>query len=113
MIPDPSSFWHSTQKKYPGLNFSLYQQSETDDLLKKSIEEINQTKRQELLQSFSKKLTEDIPAIFLYSPNFLYAIDKDVKGIQTKYIVNPSQRFINIENWYINEKRVPLSSNVE
>lgn len=113
MIPDPSSFWHSTQKKYPGLNFSLYQQSETDDLLKKSIEEINQTKRQELLQSFSKKLTEDIPAIFLYSPNFLYAIDKDVKGIQTKYIVNPSQRFINIENWYINEKRVPFSSNVE
>jgi len=113
MIPDPSSFWHSTQKKYPGLNFSLYQQSETDDLLKKSIEEIDQTKRQELLQSFAKKLTEDIPAIFLYSPNFLYAIDKDVKGIQTKYIVNPSQRFINIENWYINEKRVPLSSNVE
>ena len=112
MIPDPSSFWHSTQKEYPGLNFSLYQQSEVDDLLKKSIEEIDKTKRQELLQSFAKKLTEDIPAIFLYSPNYLYAVDKKVKGVEVKYILNPSQRFIDIENWYINEKRVSKNNSL-
>jgi len=108
MIADPSSFWHSSQKDYPGLNLSLYQQNEVDELLKKSITETNSEKRKELLQQFEKKLTEDIPAIFLYSPNYLYAVDKKVKGLQAQYYtVNRSKRFIGIENWYINEKRVP------
>ncbi len=107
MIADPSSFWHSSQKAYPGLNLSLYQQKEVDDLLEKSIKEVDPAKRKELLQQFEKKLTEDVPAIFLYSPNYLYALDKKVKGFETQYIVNPSKRFVDIENWYIYEKRVP------
>ncbi len=110
MIADPSSFWHSTQKEYPGLNLSLYQQDEVDELLEASIKETDFTKRNEILKKFGQKLTEDIPAIFLYSPNYLYAVNKKVKGIQTQFIVNSSKRFIDIENWYINEKRVPLSN---
>ena len=107
MIADPSSFWHSSQKKYPGSNLSLYQNTDVDEILKKSIAELDSEKRKKLLQSFQQKIAEDTPAIFLYSPNYLYAVDKKVKGIDGKYIIDPSKRFIGIENWYIEEKRVP------
>ena len=85
----------------------MYQNSEVDEILKKSIAEIDFEKRKKLLQTFQQKLAEDIPAIFLYSPNYLYAADKKVKGIDGKYIIDPSKRFIGIENWYIKEKRAP------
>ena len=106
LIPDPYSFWSSLQRQYPGLNLSLYQNKDVDKLLKESREELNSKKRKELLQKIQQKITNDIPAIFLYSPFYLYTVDKDVKGIDGKYVINPSKRFINIENWYINEKRV-------
>lgn len=106
MIPDPFSFWHSTQKESPGLNLSLYQNNEIDELLQSSRQELNDEERKKQLQSFQQKLTNDIPAIFLYSPHYLYAIKKEIKGIDGKYIIDPSKRFIGIEKWYINEKRV-------
>jgi len=105
-IPDPYPFWSSLQKEYPGLNLSLYQNKDVDQLLKESREELSLQKRKKLFQKAQQKITNDIPAIFLYSPYYLYAMDKDVKGISVKYIIDPSKRFINIENWYINERRV-------
>ena len=106
IIPDPYPFWSSFQKEYPGLNLSLYQNKDVDELLKNSREELNSKKRRGLLQKAQQKITDDIPAIFLYSPYYLYAVRDEVKGIDGKYIVDPSKRFINIENWYIYEKRV-------
>lgn len=103
---DPYPFWHSLQKEYPGLNFSLYQNSEIDKLLETSREEINEEKREKMLQEIQQKITEDIPVIFLYSPHYLYAVKKEIKGIDGKYIIDPSKRFTNIENWYIFQKRV-------
>ena len=32
--PDPYSFWHSSQKKDPGLNLALYDNKKVDDLLR-------------------------------------------------------------------------------
>ena len=106
IIPDPYPFWSSFQKEYPGFNLSLYQNKDVDELLKNSREELNSKKRRGLLQKAQQKITDDIPAIFLYSPYYLYAARDEVKGIDGKYIVDPSKRFINIENWYIYEKRV-------
>lgn len=111
IIPDPYPFWSSFQKEYPGLNLSLYQNKDIDELLKNSREELNSKKRRGLLQKAQQKITDDIPAIFLYSPYYLYAVRDEVKGIDGKYIVDPSKRFINIENWYIYEKRVASLKN--
>lgn len=104
--PDLLPFWHSVQKKYPGLNLSQYENKEIDEILKKIIEEISEEQRKELLKTFAQKITENIPVIFLYSPNYLYAVSKKIKGIKGGYITDPSKRFLNIENWYINERRV-------
>lgn len=107
MTPEPYSFWHSSQIKYPGLNLSLYKNEKVDSLLELAREQKDINKRRKILADAQQKITTDIPAIFLYSPNFLYAIRKQIKGSDGKYIVNPSKRFIDIEKWHIKTKRVP------
>ncbi len=102
-IPDPFPFWHSSQKKDPGLNLSMYENKKSDKLLEEAREILDS---KEKLEEFQNILIEDAPAVFLYNPDYLYLISKEIKGIDAKMIVDPSKRFVGIENWYIKTKRV-------
>lgn len=103
--PDPFAFWHSSQKNDPGLNLALYQNKEVDTWLEDARQDINPETRAEKLAKFQAQIAKDLPAIFLYSPNFLYIIDKKVKNISEQLINIPAERFNNIEDWYIKTKR--------
>lgn len=104
--PDPYSFWHSTQKKDPGLNLSLFGTNDTDKFIEDGRIEFDRNKRAEIYVNFQNKLQEEIPAIFLYSPKYIYPLNKNVEGINIETLVAPSERFSNINNWYIKTKRV-------
>ncbi len=102
-IPDFFPFWHSSQKEDPGYNFSLYENKEVDSLLEEirisSLED-----RDKLIFELQNIILEDMPALFLYSPNYLYL--SRAEGISTMKIADPSKRFSNIENWFLRTKRV-------
>lgn len=105
--PDPFPFWHSSQKRDPGLNLALYENKEVDKILEEMRQDAslsNEAKFQKYDQ-FQKLVIHDIPAIFLYSPVYLYPINSRIQGIQLKQITLPSDRFSQIENWYIETKR--------
>lgn len=104
--PDPFPFWHSSQKRDPGLNLSLYQNNEVDELLKDARQLFDPEQRKEKYKQFQKLVVEDVPAVFLYNPYYLYPVDKKIKGIEIENIPTPSKRFSGIENWYIKTKRV-------
>lgn len=104
--PDPFAFWHSSQKKDPGLNFSLYDNPEVDKLLEEARQETNQDLKIEKYKKFQEIVAEDIPAIFLYSPYYLYVQNKSIQGTNLNSIVIPSNRFNKIENWYAKTQRV-------
>lgn len=105
IIPDPFSFWHSSQRNYPGLNLSNYKNSKLDSLLEKiRVEQISEN-RIELLQEAQEILIDDIPAIFICNPNYIYFTSASFKGIDSGLIADPSERFSNIENWYVKTKR--------
>lgn len=104
--PDPFSLWHSSQRAEPGLNLALYNNATADKLLEEARATLNPLERVQKYDEFQKVLIEDIPAVFLYSPHYLYGISKDVRGFDTTLIGVPSDRFDNIRNWYINTKRV-------
>ena len=106
--PDPFSFWHSSQIRDPGLNLCFYQNKKVDMDLEKARQEINPQKRLALYQDFQSQLTRDVPAIFLYSPYYLYIVRKKIKGIKTNRINLPSDRFTLIEDWYIKTKSVNI-----
>jgi len=104
--PDPYSFWHSSQKKDPGLNLALYDNKKVDDLLKSGRQNLDEKERLEDYKKFQQLVVEDAPVVFLYSSYHLYFVDKKIKGVEVENIVLPSKRFSDIENWYIKTQRV-------
>lgn len=103
--PDPFSFWHSSQKKSPGLNLAQYDNKVVDTLLSEARQELNSDSRLQKLNQFQKLVTDDIPAIFLFSKNYLFVVSKKVKGIDINIASMPSDRYFLIENWYIKVSR--------
>jgi len=104
-IPDPLPFWHSSQKKDPGLNLASYENEEADELLEEIRKSSEPETRAEKLALFQDILIEDTPAVFLYSPDYTYLVSKEIKGISMEKIVDPSKRFSGIEDWYTKTKR--------
>ena len=105
-IPDPFRWWHSSQKPEPGLNFTGYENEDVDELLTTSISSLEKEERVEALSDLQNIILEEKPALFLYSPHYIYKVDSKVKGIRDGKIINSSQRFRDINNWYINTQRV-------
>ena len=104
--PDPFAFWHSSQRKDPGLNLAVYANDEIDKLLEEARQSIDQENRKEKYMEFQKLLIEDAPAVFLYSPTYIYPVNKKVKGISIEKFSQPSHRFSQIENWFIKTNRI-------
>ncbi len=104
--PDPFAFWHSSQKKDPGLNLSLYQNEKIDKLLEEARQTLDQTQRAAKYAEFQKLLIEDAPAVFLYTPLYFYPVSKNVKEISIEKLPQPSYRFSQIENWYLETARI-------
>jgi peptide/nickel transport system substrate-binding protein len=103
---DPYSFWHSTQKKDPGLNLALFDDSEADKLIEEARAEINRSERINKYHKFQEIIKEQVPAVFLFSPYYLYVVDSKIKGIEMEKINSSQYRFSGINNWYIKTKRV-------
>lgn len=103
--PDPFSLWHSSQKHDPGLNLALYDNKTADKLLEDARQTINPLERMKKYDDFQKIVIDDAPAVFLYSPYYLYAQAKGIHGFTTSLISMPSDRFMNVEHWYIDTDR--------
>ena len=98
---DLFSFWHSSQKFYPGLNLAIYGNPQADKLM----EEIRQTNDLSERQLKSKNLqtiiSQSLPAIFLYSPKYFYVSVNDLGGFKEKFLNTASDRSQNVKNWYV------------
>ena len=104
--PDPFPFWHSSQKKDPGLNLSSYESKKVDKLLEKVRKEMDSEKRSSLYEEIQTQILADFPAIFLYDVNQVYFASKKIKGIIPRLLADPSERFSSVGEWYINTKRI-------
>lgn len=104
--PDPFAFWHSSQIKDPGLNIALYANKKADALLEDARRTSNADARRKKYEEFQAIVQNDLGAIFLYSPAYFYGVRNIFQGIAINNIVYPSERFNNVENWYIKTKRV-------
>lgn len=105
-IPDPFPFWHSSQKEYPGLNVSSYKSKTADKLLETARETETEEERKITLEKFQDILIDDLPAVFLVRPDYLYVLSSEIKGYNVEKITEPSKRFSTIETWYLKTKRV-------
>ena len=103
---DLYAFWHSSQRNSPGLNVSLYTNSKVDKILEDARVTLDEKERLILFDSFQKIIKDEIPAVFLYSPQYTYIIPDKLKGINFGPVTNPSDRFNDIETWFIETEKV-------
>ena len=97
---DLFAFWHSSQRNDPGLNIALYANSTADSALEDLRKTADQDARAVLYKKFEAELAKDIPAIFLYAPDFVYTIPQDVYGLNVGFIGTPSDRFLSVQSWH-------------
>lgn len=103
--PDVYAFWHSSQAGELGANIADYSNKEADQLLEDGRVTLNQDERAEKYRRFQEIITNNLPAIFMYSPSYIYAQNKNIKGFNIKKIQSPDDRFSNIADWYIKTKK--------
>lgn len=98
-------FWHSNERFYPGLNLSLYNNKEVDSLLESIQKESSPPIRQKKLLLLQQKITEDQPAIFLFSPSYYYITTKKLNGFRPSFLASANDRFSEINKWYLKTAR--------
>lgn len=104
--PDTFSFWHSSQRFEPGLNLSLYNSKTADALLESIRQNLDPAARQADLVKIQTIINDEKPAIFLYSPKYIYVTSKNLGGFTAESVVSPADRFQNVNGWYLNTARV-------
>ncbi|MDD4901525.1 MAG: ABC transporter substrate-binding protein [Patescibacteria group bacterium] len=99
--PDVYVFWHSTQAGAGGLNLANYKNEEVDKSLEEGRLSLDRNQRIADYQQFQTLLTNDAPAVFLFSPYYNYVQNKKIKGFAVKSIASPADRFSDVFNWYV------------
>jgi peptide/nickel transport system substrate-binding protein len=99
--PDPYPFFHSSQVNDPGDDFSGYSTLPMDRLLEQARRTVDQAKRRELFAQVWNAIATDIPVVFLYYTDYLYAQSHAVQGFRIAPVNDPPQRFWNVEDWYV------------
>ncbi len=100
------SFWHSSQRNDPGLNVALYANILTDSVLAEARSTLDVEARKTANARFAEEMKTDLPALFLYVPEFTYLAPTRVKDISFVGISGSSERFSRIEEWYIDTESV-------
>lgn len=99
-------FWHSSQRNDPGLNIALYTNSKADKLLDLVRTERDITKTENLHKEFVSEIKKDVPAVFLYTPRYLYILPNKVRNVELGFLSVAQDRFAGVRDWYIEEDRV-------
>ena len=102
---DPFSFWDSSQKLDPGLNLAIYGNKDVDKLIDYIRTDFDASSRENGLDQMRDIIIQDKPAVFLYSPYYLYVSNKSLKGFEAATLSVPSDRFGMIDTWFIKTVR--------
>lgn len=103
---DVYPFWHSSERTDPGLNIALYANLKVDKTLESLRTTTDLSTRTALLSTFNKEVQDDTPAVFLYSPYFIYVLPNTVHNVSLGSLNTASERLENIPEWYIETNKM-------
>ncbi|MEO8743707.1 MAG: ABC transporter substrate-binding protein [Candidatus Dormiibacterota bacterium] len=101
--PDQYSLWHSGAD--PGtLNFAYSRGwGLIDGDLENGRGSVDQPARLAAYIDFQMLMADAAPAIFLYSARYDYGVSQRVHGVRINKVVEPSDRFQYVTDWYVNQ----------
>lgn len=103
---DLFSFWHSSQRFQPGLNLAVYENRNVDKFIDTTRKTFDEAEQNDTLSKIQLQINTDKPAIFLFSPTYLYASPTDLGGFDRPLLASPQDRFTNINSWFLETSRV-------
>ncbi|HMO78991.1 MAG TPA: ABC transporter substrate-binding protein [Candidatus Paceibacterota bacterium] len=103
---DLYAFWHSSQRLDPGINITNYTNITIDRIVSELREATDLERIKVLIEQFNQELQKEKPAIFLYTPDFIYITPKNLSGIENKKIKSSEERFINVHKWFMKIDKV-------
>lgn len=103
---DLYAFWHSSQRNAPGLNIAEYVNSSADKALSDARTATSSITQLADLTAFQNIFLQDVPAVFLYSPDLIYAIPDKLNGVNIVSVSMPADRWNGVNSWYIDTDRV-------
>jgi peptide/nickel transport system substrate-binding protein len=99
--PDPYTFFHSTEVNDPGHNFSGFSTLPIDRNLEAARRTFDEAARRELYAPVFQAISKEVPVVFLYFSDYLYAQSRQVQGLRIAPLTDPRERFWNVEDWYV------------
>jgi peptide/nickel transport system substrate-binding protein len=106
IYPDPYIYWHSSQINSPGLNLSQYTNINNDGYLETARTNTDNNVITSSLAQFQNQIANDVPAIFIYSPQYLYYTNPIISNIKVSTGNSSVDRYASISDWYVMTKRV-------
>ena len=103
---DLYSFWDSSQRFSPGLNLAIYNNPHVDSLIENARQNTSDASRTIELAAAQAAIENDNPAVFLYSPDYLYVAGNNIGGIVPDTLIEPSDLSREMIGWYLDTKRV-------
>lgn len=95
--PDAFSIWHSSQRGEKQYNFVSYSNPEVDKLLILGRKTFGVNKRKPIYHKIHKILAEDVPYVFLVTPESLPVVHKKILGVEKA----PAGIGWNFIHWFI------------
>ena len=99
--PDPYTFFHSTEVTDPGHNFSGFSTLPIDRNLEAARRTFDEGARRDLYAPVFQAIAKEVPVVFLYFSDYLYAQSAQVQGQRIAPLTDPRERFWNVEDWYV------------
>lgn len=113
---DSYPYWHSSgvqrvtenrsDLRLDAYNLSQYASFEADALLETIRDNSTDEERQQALTKLREVLKRDVPAIFVYSPEYTYAHRNDILGIELGRLSVHSDRLLTLNRWYTHQERI-------
>lgn len=106
--PDIFAYWDSTQASITSqghLNLSEYKAAAVDQAVEAGRTRADPQVRAVKYKTFLRQWVKDLPAIALYQPNYLYISRGEVFNFESKSFNSGADRFYNVNNWMIRQKR--------
>ncbi|MBI4094197.1 MAG: peptide ABC transporter substrate-binding protein [Candidatus Liptonbacteria bacterium] len=103
---DLFSFWHSSERFYPGMNLALYNNTKADGLIESIRNAGDEETRTEQFKEIQRLIHDEYPAIFLYTPDHLYIARKGLKGVVPRMLGEAADRFLGVAAWHLKTARV-------
>ncbi|MDY7040135.1 MAG: peptide ABC transporter substrate-binding protein, partial [Chloroflexota bacterium] len=110
LTPDPDlyPFWHETQVR-DGQNYAGFIHRDASEALEAARQIADQEQRIDLYRQFQEIFAAEVPSLILYHPVYTYGVDQTVRRVQIGPLLDPSDRFRNISDWYVRTQRMIVS----